>query len=685
MLRRRQKRRHESKNKSNALRCFVSLRIILFLFSGVSSILFSFKSSLVPNEKTTFVQMVFVFACAAIATQSSAVPAPDSTQLRGAAPLPPSYCLNVQTQWYADAAAALAQGYNYRSAAGNCFSCSGATPDFNGTACVAAPVVATSTSCSGSTLMQNWSDGTQTVISTNAPSCGYVVSCSSNPSASMSSACPAGFSGSYTFGIENATCGTGGNGVQPNGTILNSTQATSCTPVPSSCPGGPTSWGSGCAGNIAATASGSSASASNTNPGFTGTISGTCNSGTWAGMTSSCVATPPPPSSCSGGSTSWGNCSGSFSGAAHGGSMFGNNTVPGYTGSISGTCSNGSWIGIGTTCVANAPYITNTTCSGLDLMNQWSNGTQTLSQANSPACGWTPPPQPPTGGTLFTFGGLGTVPGSANLVIGPLSGSWSMTNLANMVLTVGFSVDSSTATGVYTGSCAMDVSVLRTNGNGSEDYSLTAPCGNGVMTSSSQSGGSMQIDLGLGYLTLQANGSWGSSGANGWLSGSVAPNVSLYSLMRGGSFLGLVGMDWQGTLSGIGYGNSIQGVVPNGPFYNGSILVNGQWLAAVFGPGTYGTMTEGNIQLATGGISGYTPFFRVNDTGTADQSYYTVQPAFDRAYWINYFQANGLTPPYPIVVAGGVSNVLYYNNLPIRLCTNATGPINCGDMRFNNP
>lgn len=77
-----------------------------------------------------------------------------------------------------------------------------------------------------------------------------------------------------------------------NGSLSGSYTYQSCTvQTPAACSGGPLSWGGGCTGSVATTPSGSNATASNTATGFTGNISGSCSNGSWTITSQTCAAT----------------------------------------------------------------------------------------------------------------------------------------------------------------------------------------------------------------------------------------------------------------------------------------------------------------------------------------------------------------------------------------------------------
>ena len=107
------------------------------------------------------------------------------------------------------------------------------------------------------------------------------------------------------------------------------------------CGGATFNWGS-CSGSVGATGSGGSATANNSNGGFNGSAVYTCNNGSWSGPSSqSCT---PAASGCATETKTWGaGCSGSLAAASSGNSSTATNSNSGYSGSVTYTCSNGTW------------------------------------------------------------------------------------------------------------------------------------------------------------------------------------------------------------------------------------------------------------------------------------------------------------------------------------------------------
>jgi len=95
------------------------------------------------------------------------------------------------------------------------------------------------------------------------------------------------------------------------------------------------------------TFSGGSVSVSPASP-YTGNYSATCNNGGWVSATTSCTAPP-----CSAGPATSGACSFSLPTTASGGSQTVSTTTSGYTGSLTASCSAGSWSSAGATCNPN--------------------------------------------------------------------------------------------------------------------------------------------------------------------------------------------------------------------------------------------------------------------------------------------------------------------------------------------
>lgn len=172
----------------------------------------------------------------------------------------------------------------------------------------------------------------------------------------------------------NAKQGVGAAGVQPSagfgcpsGLIWNPAAPwLGCKPPPANCVATPTTSGI-CTFVLPATSHGSTASASTTLAGASGSISATCNDGGWANVVASCS-----PASCNGGGASAGACSFSLSPTGHGGQQTVGTSTPGYSGSLTASCYNGTWSALSSSCTAQM-------CSAGPI--SWIVGGQTCSGA----------------------------------------------------------------------------------------------------------------------------------------------------------------------------------------------------------------------------------------------------------------------------------------------------------------
>ncbi|PZP87313.1 MAG: hypothetical protein DI582_00660 [Azospirillum brasilense] len=120
-----------------------------------------------------------------------------------------------------------------------------------------------------------------------------------------------------------------------------------------SCEAGTAVNWSDCAGALGATLSnGSATSVTNTNTGYAGTVTVTCDDGSLTQSGASCTGT----SSCPPQSYGWGNCSGTTSAVvAHNAGAIITNTAVNYTGEANVTCNNGAFIANSSTCDATTP------------------------------------------------------------------------------------------------------------------------------------------------------------------------------------------------------------------------------------------------------------------------------------------------------------------------------------------
>lgn len=130
--------------------------------------------------------------------------------------------------------------------------------------------------------------------------------------------------------------------------------------------GTPVNW-SDCAGALGATLSnGSNANVTNTNTGYAGSVTVTCEDGSLTQSGASCTGT----ASCPPQSYGWGNCSGATGAViAHGAATIITNTTMNYTGEANVTCNNGAFIANSSTCNASTPCAAQTIswgggCSG---------------------------------------------------------------------------------------------------------------------------------------------------------------------------------------------------------------------------------------------------------------------------------------------------------------------------------
>lgn len=113
------------------------------------------------------------------------------------------------------------------------------------------------------------------------------------------------------------------------------------------------SWGPGNACSATASAAhGASDTVANTASGYTGWATFPCTSGSFGTPTgTSCTAM----ASCTGTTASWGSCSGPYSTIAHGASTSVSNTAGGFVGSVTVGCNNGTPTQSGATCTVAPP------------------------------------------------------------------------------------------------------------------------------------------------------------------------------------------------------------------------------------------------------------------------------------------------------------------------------------------
>lgn len=112
------------------------------------------------------------------------------------------------------------------------------------------------------------------------------------------------------------------------------------------------SWMTSCNGNAIALNHGASDVITNTAPGFTGTVTVTCNDTVLVQSAPSCT---PSALGCSADTVTWAtNCSASVPASAHGYTSTELNSAPGYSGSANVECSNGLWSATSISCDPSA-------------------------------------------------------------------------------------------------------------------------------------------------------------------------------------------------------------------------------------------------------------------------------------------------------------------------------------------
>lgn len=134
-----------------------------------------------------------------------------------------------------------------------------------------------------------------------------------------------------------------------NGSYTSPTGAT-CTAL-AGCSAQTVNWSTNCSGPSGALSHGGSASVSNTASGYSGSVTVSCNNGSLSQSGATCTAASGP---CSSQLVSWGSgCSATAGALSHGGTAPLTNSASGYTGSATANCSNGTTTASGGTCNAN--------------------------------------------------------------------------------------------------------------------------------------------------------------------------------------------------------------------------------------------------------------------------------------------------------------------------------------------
>jgi len=197
--------------------------------------------------------------------------------------------------------------------------------------------------------------------------------------------------------------------------------AISATPVGAACAPQANFASGACRYDVPGAPNGGTSNAPNKTAGYTGSVSMTCTNGSWGGTSVTCVPDAPVPVPCAATTLFSGSCSYPVPATADGGSLVAANAMPGYTGSTTAQCTTGVWSTSGATCVPVGPP---------------------------------PPPPPPT-------------PCAAQVVFSGACGYALPAKLDGASITVG------TATAGYTGS----ISALCTSGTWSTSGATCAPVG----------------------------------------------------------------------------------------------------------------------------------------------------------------------------------------------------------------
>lgn len=260
-----------------------------------------------------------------------------------------------------------------------------------------------------------------------------------------------------------------------------------------------------------------------------------------------------------------------------------------------------------------------------------------------------PPPAPLGGGAggsqtdpdNFTFGGLGTIPGSASKIVGAISGTWSAGGgKLSYVGNIG------TEMGVFSRECSLSI-----YDDGNTVYNLSSNCGSGSVNVTvnyvevDNNGVKTQVKVrtfGNAYMTLthpkfsgSLSGPWNENGSGGGgMALTLNPGFTAYKITRQGDPSRVVLMEPGRGFSGDGMGNDIVGKM-NG---RGNITF-GDGLILATGPtgSQYGTTYVNGEKYALGGQ--LNNFYAVDASGViataAVQSVTKNDPG-----WRKYFKDN---------------------------------------------
>lgn len=139
---------------------------------------------------------------------------------------------------------------------------------------------------------------------TTSNTCTSICGSSAIPATSQSTSCATGYTGTATQTRTNTCNASTGYAWTSSAWVTTSTAGCTLTP-PGSCSSVPSSWGGSCAGAAAVplTASGNTVSIANVQAGYTGTLKGQCTNGSWAWVGSTCATVQCPAST---GLATWG-------------------------------------------------------------------------------------------------------------------------------------------------------------------------------------------------------------------------------------------------------------------------------------------------------------------------------------------------------------------------------------------
>ncbi|TXI09490.1 MAG: hypothetical protein E6Q76_05585 [Rhizobium sp.] len=181
-----------------------------------------------------------------------------------------------------------------------------------------------------------------------------------------------------TYTLSSQSTGyTGSADFACNNGVLTMQPNPTCTQVVTPCPQTTVKW-SYCGGTAPSLASGSSQTVANTVAGYTGQITETCSQGTAQFSNTSCDQIP---ATCNAGTINWGNCSASTPSGNQNDTATVTNNAPNYSGTANITCaSTGNWQATSSTCTGQT-----SPCAATGVA--WGTGNQCAGQLTSTASG----------------------------------------------------------------------------------------------------------------------------------------------------------------------------------------------------------------------------------------------------------------------------------------------------------